>query len=1590
VAASSTRRDATKLAFGRYEHVGELGHGGSGRVVEVRDHEAGGAHKALKIVDATQAERLSWELSVLTSTAHASLARVHELLRVDVPLPAPFRIPRGAFVLVEERAPGVASDVVMATLDLAARVTTARAAGAKIAGALATLHLRGLAHGDVKPANIVLSLEGETRATLVDLGLSGAFGRGRAAGTMRYLAPEGLVGERSALTDVYALGATLADWLTGETGTRSDSEGHATHVARRAALPPSVPRALASLIEACLADAPEDRPRSAREVARRLGETPDVLALLDATTPAERACRATVLPLVGRQREVGSIAGAIVKSLRDRRAVVVAVRGASGSGRTRICQEAVSRAQREISEAHGAPPTFRELRATATALPREPTVLHFTHDVREVVDGAAALGVTHARTIRDAARVVDAPIVILLETRLEPVVASDIDGDDVDLDVVVGPLAQAPFASLVQALVESERNDTAVVEAYRRATGGLPGRLVRAFATRWSAGEDPRAGPAVQASGDTDLPALSPAARELAIGAALGDDAIDATTAQRLVGRDLDAAVTFLLTRGLAEHDDTARLALHADVARAIRAAVGDAERRRISALLVSSLPRGAGHALALAASGARSDAITQLVALAGDLRDEASPERAASLLLRGMDAMKRTGPIDQALALALADAELAAGRLDAALAALEGQDGVRARIARAEVQRQRGELDAASEALDTITDATEATTIAAMRARIAMARGELPPVVPLPERSDADVPLLFAIETAALTALVTGDPERARTLAASGLARIETATELRAHEKAHRRARLASVLAAVHAALGDPTAANEAFEQSVEAVTRAGQRPAAASFLVNLGIGRIDLGLLGPALTALREGAERLALLGRARDLARALYNVANAAMLAGDRARARQMGERASRDATRAGDVEAAALAEIVLAEVDALDGRPRAGERRLASLLETKPSSGIAVLVRARLATVRTLVFDLEGARAALEGDAALSRAPIGSQIEWELAKARVLAAGGDTATARALAASTLDRLGARGSFELRCRALAVCADTAEADGDAPRARAHLAALRSLLDPALATLDPGERARFRAMHARALASGPDTRATHGQSVAKVLDHARGLLGEPSRRRIAERLVRGARDLAGAEHAFVVERERDGTMSVRAGEGPSGPVDAGKAHLSLSVVSRCLDGQTAIASRDAGVDHALDGGASIHALSVRSVLALPLSGTALPSALYLDDRLRPAAFGDDVIAAVSELASLASIAFENAQRLRRERQKHLLAVRRERGLRASLLEKTEQAVLLARERPEAFTLVAESESMKELVSLATRVAASDVTLLIGGESGTGKELLARFVHRIGSRGSRPFIAENCAAIPDTLLESALFGHARGAFSGATEARRGLFEAADGGTLLLDEVGEMPLAMQAKLLRALSTGEIRPVGSERTKKVDVRVIGATHADLRAMVLAGTFREDLFYRLAVVELRVPPLRERTADVAPLARLFVTQIAGADTPIEPGAMRLLLRHGWPGNVRELENECRRALALDPSALAAANLSPLLTGEREALDDDLDLKRAQSELEQRLVARAMTRSGRNVTQAAKLLGLSRFGLQKMLTRFGPKGA
>jgi transcriptional regulator with PAS, ATPase and Fis domain len=301
----------------------------------------------------------------------------------------------------------------------------------------------------------------------------------------------------------------------------------------------------------------------------------------------------------------------------------------------------------------------------------------------------------------------------------------------------------------------------------------------------------------------------------------------------------------------------------------------------------------------------------------------------------------------------------------------------------------------------------------------------------------------------------------------------------------------------------------------------------------------------------------------------------------------------------------------------------------------------------------------------------------------------------------------------------------------------------------------------------------------------------------------------------------------------------------------------------------------------------------------------------------------------------------------------------------------------------------------MGRVFEVMEKVAETDATVLLTGETGTGKDLVARAIHYAGERKGQRFVAQNCAALPDTLLESELFGHKRGAFTGAHADKKGLFEIADHGTIFLDEVAETQPGMQVRLLRVLQDGEIRPLGSSETRKVDVRVIAATNRDLRKDVEAGRFREDLYYRLRVVEIPLPALRERRADIPLLAHHFLdfsNQKMGRKVKgFTNAAMDRLCAYGWSGNVRELENEIERAIALagDVEMITEEMLSEDIRGApeagafQEAVPPDMMLNAAVDSLKRRMIRQAMHETG-SKTRAAEKLGIPRQSLQKMMKR------
>jgi DNA-binding NtrC family response regulator len=318
------------------------------------------------------------------------------------------------------------------------------------------------------------------------------------------------------------------------------------------------------------------------------------------------------------------------------------------------------------------------------------------------------------------------------------------------------------------------------------------------------------------------------------------------------------------------------------------------------------------------------------------------------------------------------------------------------------------------------------------------------------------------------------------------------------------------------------------------------------------------------------------------------------------------------------------------------------------------------------------------------------------------------------------------------------------------------------------------------------------------------------------------------------------------------------------------------------------------------------------------------------------------------------------------------------------------------ARRGQDESLLVGASSAMRRLRDTVERLAQQDVSILIQGESGTGKELVARALHQLGGRRVRRFVALNCGAIPEALIDSELFGHVKGAFTGATVDRAGVFVEADGGTLFLDEIGDMPLPVQARLLRVLQESEVRAVGGSGVRSVDVRVIAASHLELRTAVQQNRFREDLYYRLNVVVISVPPLRERDGDVPLLAAHFLKKHGGGEPPaLAPDALDALASYAWPGNVRELENAVLHALAMHHGDAIGAEVLPHAvagrpTGKRDRQDDDEVVplteakRRATAEFEKRYLVRLMQRAKGSVSEAARIAGLDRANFRRLLQR------
>jgi transcriptional regulator with GAF, ATPase, and Fis domain len=549
--------------------------------------------------------------------------------------------------------------------------------------------------------------------------------------------------------------------------------------------------------------------------------------------------------------------------------------------------------------------------------------------------------------------------------------------------------------------------------------------------------------------------------------------------------------------------------------------------------------------------------------------------------------------------------------------------------------------------------------------------------------------------------------------------------------------------------------------------------------------------------------------------------------------------------------------------------------------------------------------------------------------------------------------------------------------------------------------------------------------------TRTPLERRLARILEINGELLADFDLERLTQRVIACALELLNAERGFVLLTQEDGSLSVHTSRDQRG--DVVRAEFSRSIAQKVMASKKPVVSLDARRDASMQAYASVHQLMLQAVACVPIAGRGEGpiGALYLETRLLPGndferevptlcAFADQVGLAI-ETARLVTENMKRASELADANSKLEAAQAR---LRELLGERTQKLKLARRRLRDAHDtlyghfgyqgLVGTGAAMRRVYSLIERVKDTDVPVLISGESGTGKEVASRAIHRSSQRNKEPFLGINCGAIPEHLLESELFGHVRGAFTGADRERKGLIREAGRGTVLLDEIGEMPHKMQASLLRVLQERKVRPVGASAEQDIECRFIFATHRNLRQMVEDGRFREDLYYRIVVVEILIPALREHLEDIPPLVDYFLGLFAARykrdKKTLTRSALRRLATFDWPGNVRQLEHVLLNAWVLsDQAEIDAIDLElptpqgterrlpsvPALEAEADAELDDEDEPSANEPRRQTLsshlsdertrIAEALAACNWNRVRAAEMLGMPRRTFYRRLKQY-----
>jgi transcriptional regulator with GAF, ATPase, and Fis domain len=1460
------------------------------------------------------------------------------------------------------------------TLDAWAPGRSARAIADALADALeglVFLHDAGLRHGDVKPANVVVGEDG--RAVLIDLGLAAPLDEVPVlpSGTPRYMAPELLDGTGAGTrADLYALGVTLREALAlaGAADPRLDT------IAAHASAP-----------------AMADRPVDGRALLERLGREAPPLA------GASRAPR-----LFEREAHLAAFERALARCASGAPGPrVLVVEGADGLGRTRLVRELRWNAEprcdvHETWSTDRAPLRGALSRLAGRALDAG---LEALLEARDAIAARSAPTVLFADDVhtwppteREAlaalARTAAPTGSLLLVAAARPRTI-DVEPSSAMERLELAPLSGDAVRRWCESALASDRADEVL-----RASGGYPADVERALVSQR------------RATTDLAFDDPGPGGRHAAAAIVVGDGKLDDAQVTRWAVDE--AALVAWQREGLVRREEGAwKLTRPSDLAR--MSAIADpaalqalhADMAGTLAHAVESDPDAASEARAararhLARAGRIADAIADIVACR-----EADRARAPAAWIAAVDALSRDALVTSA-STAIAAARILSEGGDSRRALSLVAAALRRRPEPVEAVRLRveagGALIRAGRAHRAVRVLTRALIDAVGELR-AEALAQL-------ARSHAELGEHAAAEQRALESLACmGDDGLAAAHEALGIARIylgrpDAAEPLtlawrRSADRAPRqRAKLLSFLAIADYRRGALASARERYVEALAIAERHGLLDVLATAALNLATVDQQLGDWGAALAGYERSLRAARAVDRPSTEVTALHNLANlyAAIGVVDRAE-HALDEVEAREAASAPLRGAIASLRGELARAQGrLDVAAEAFERALAFFEAQRATREIAECCLQRSTCARepgdAAPWLARAEAAARDAEAA----DLDARVRLERGR-RAMEAGRSSEALRLLERA---RAASAGELHLEAEIDAALARVAAAAGASALAESHAARARERFERIALTLPEAYRATFLRQPSRALEprSAPET--ARPSTAERLLAINARLNSTLSTEAVLEHAIDAAIELTGAERGFVLLASTDRREVEVAAARNLDRERIGRSHLkfSRSVAEGVLRSRAPVLTTDAQADARFRDHESVHAMRLSSIVCVPIvAPSGVLGAIYLDNRFERGRFSEADVRTLSACADQVALALTNARLVaelerrsaeleaERDRVRELL---REREARIEELE-AEVAGPRASTRYAYPEIVGRGAAMRAVLSVLDRVIDSPLSVVIEGESGTGKELIARAIHHHGPRRAAPLRSVNCGALPDTLLEGELFGWKRGAFTGADRDRDGVFVAARGGTVFLDEVGEMSPAMQTKLLRVLQQREVQPLGASTTVEIDVRIVAATNRSLREEVRAGRLREDLFYRLAVVEVRLPPLRERREDLPELVRHVLERRAaelGIAVPrVHPDAMRWILRHDWPGNVRELENTLSRALVMgDRELVRAADLG---------LEDAIALPRGRKEMQAeqaRSIVAALAETRWNVSEVARKLGIPRTTLYRTMKRHG----